>query len=66
MAIGDAFRLIRDGELDLAIAGGADKTLADADGFSLLGFELLSTLSRRNDDPRRRFASVRPRRATAS
>ncbi len=51
MAIGDAFRLIRDGELDLAIAGGADKTLADTDGFSLLGFELLSTLSRRNDDP---------------
>ncbi len=51
MAIGDAFRLVRDGELDLAIAGGADKTLADEDGFSLLGFELLSTLSRRNDDP---------------
>jgi len=51
MAIGDAYRLVRDGELDLAIAGGADRTLADEDGFSLLGFELLSTLSRRNDDP---------------
>jgi len=51
MAIGDAYRLLRDGELDLAITGGVDKTLSDFDGYSLLGFDLLRTLSSRNDDP---------------
>jgi 3-oxoacyl-[acyl-carrier-protein] synthase II len=51
MAIGDAYRLVRDGELDLAIAGGVDKTMADYDGFSLLGFDLLNTVTHRNDDP---------------
>lgn len=53
MAIGDAFRLVRDGELDLALAGGVDKTLSDVDGYSLIGFDLLNTLSRRNDEPER-------------
>lgn len=53
MAIGDAYRLIRDGELDLALAGGVDKTLSDPDGYSLVGFDLLNTLSRRNDEPER-------------
>ncbi len=53
MAIGDAFRLIRSGELDVALCGGADKTLSDHDGFSHYGFDLLRTLSTRNDDPSR-------------
>lgn len=51
MAIGDAFRLIRDGVLDLVIAGGAENTLSDFDGFGFLGFDLLKTLSVRNGDP---------------
>ncbi len=53
MALGDAYRLIRDGELDLAIAGGVEKTLSDVDGYGLLGFDLLRTLSTRNDEPER-------------
>ncbi len=51
MALGDAYRLIRDGELDLAIAGGVEKTISDVDGFGLLGFDLLRTLSTRNHEP---------------
>jgi 3-oxoacyl-[acyl-carrier-protein] synthase II len=51
MAIGDAFRLIRDGELDLVVCGGVDKTLSDEDGYSLIGFDLLKTMSRNNDSP---------------
>jgi 3-oxoacyl-(acyl-carrier-protein) synthase len=51
MALGDAYRLLRDGELDVALAGGVDKTLSDVDGYGLFGFDLLKTLSRRNDDP---------------
>jgi 3-oxoacyl-[acyl-carrier-protein] synthase II len=53
MAVGDAYRLIRDGDLDLAIAGGVDKTLSDVDGYGLLGFDLLKTLSTRNEEPER-------------
>lgn len=53
MAVGDAFRLVRDGELDLALAGGVEKMLADGDGYGLKGFELLRTLSTRNDEPER-------------
>lgn len=51
MALGDAFRLIRDGVLDLAIAGGVEKTISDVDGWGLLGFDVLKTLSTRNDEP---------------
>ena len=51
MAIGDAFRLIRDGELDAALAGGADRVLSTTNGYGFLGFDLLNTMSRRNDDP---------------
>lgn len=53
MAIGDAYRLIRDGTLDFAIAGGAEKTLSDFDGYGFLGFDLLKTLSTRNAEPER-------------
>lgn len=53
MAVGDAYRLVRDGDLDVVITGGADKTLSDQDGYSLFGFDLLRTLSTRNTDPNR-------------
>lgn len=51
MAIGDAYRLVRDGELDFAITGGVDKTLSDFDGYSMFGFDVLKALSARNHDP---------------
>jgi 3-oxoacyl-[acyl-carrier-protein] synthase II len=51
MAIGDAYRLVRDGELDLAVCGGVEKTLSDFDGYGLMGFDMLNTLSTRNADP---------------
>ena len=51
MAIGDAFRLVRAGVLDVAVAGGVEKTLSDIDGYGLLGFDVLRTLSTRNEDP---------------
>jgi 3-oxoacyl-[acyl-carrier-protein] synthase II len=51
MAIGDAYRLVRDGDLDLVITGGVDKTLSDFDGYGLVGFDLLKTLSTRNSEP---------------
>lgn len=53
MAIGDAFRLVRDGAVDVAVAGGVEKTLSDVDGYGLLGFDILRTLSTRNEDPER-------------
>ncbi|MFN7964387.1 MAG: beta-ketoacyl-[acyl-carrier-protein] synthase family protein [Acidobacteriota bacterium] len=51
MALGDAFRLIRSGALDAVVAGGAECLLSDNDGFGMIGFELLRTLSSRNHDP---------------
>ncbi len=51
MALGDAYRLVRDGELDLVLAGGVEKVLADVDGYGLIGFDMLRTLSTRNHDP---------------
>jgi 3-oxoacyl-[acyl-carrier-protein] synthase II len=53
MATGDAFRLIRDGELDMVVTGGADKTLSTLQGYGMVGFDLLKTLSTRNDEPER-------------
>ena len=53
MSIGDGWRLIRSGEADVVIAGGADAVAADHDGYALMGFDRLSTLSTRNDDPER-------------
>jgi 3-oxoacyl-[acyl-carrier-protein] synthase II len=37
----------------VAIAGGVDGVAGDEDAYGLLGFDLLRTLSRRNDDPER-------------
>lgn len=51
MAIGDAYRLLREGELDVVLAGGADKVLRTPQGYGFLGFDLLNTMSRRNDEP---------------
>ena len=51
MAIGDAFRLLRDGEADMAIAGGAECALSTPDGYGFIGFDLLRTMSSRNHEP---------------
>ncbi len=53
MAIGDAWRLLRDGEADVALAGGAEGVALDEDAYALMGFDRLRTLSRRNDEPQR-------------
>lgn len=53
MAIGDAYRLLVSGEADAAIAGGAEAIVSDVDGYAILGFERLRTLSRRNEEPER-------------
>ncbi len=51
MAIGDSYKILRDGEVDIAIAGGAEAILSDFDGYGLAGFDMLKTMSTRNDDP---------------
>jgi len=49
-AIGEATELIRTGEADVMIAGGAHSMIHP---FGLTGFSLLTTLSKRNDEPTR-------------
>jgi len=53
-AIGEAARLIRHGEADVMLCGGAHSTIHP---FGVTGFRRLSALSTRNDDPQ---AAVRP------
>jgi 3-oxoacyl-[acyl-carrier-protein] synthase II len=53
MALGDGWRMLRDGEADVVIAGGTEGVAEDRDGYALMGFERLKTLSTRNDDPQR-------------
>jgi 3-oxoacyl-[acyl-carrier-protein] synthase II len=53
-AIGDALRTIQRGEADVMLAGGADSMINPV---GLLGFSMLGTLSRRNDQPE---AACRP------
>jgi 3-oxoacyl-[acyl-carrier-protein] synthase II len=53
-AIGEAARLIRHGEADVMLCGGAHSTIHP---FGVTGFQRLSALSTRNDDPQ---AAVRP------
>ncbi len=48
--IGDAFRLIQNGEADAMIAGGAEAAITP---LSVAGFSAARTLSTRNDDPTR-------------
>lgn len=49
-AVGEATELIRSGDADAMIAGGAHSMIHP---FGLTGFSLLTTLSQRNDDPTR-------------
>lgn len=49
-AIGEAYRLIRDGELDACIAGGAEAPITP---LAMAGFSNMKALSERNDDPAR-------------
>ena len=49
-AVGEATELIRAGDADAMIAGGAHSMIHP---FGLTGFSLLTTLSQRNDDPTR-------------
>jgi 3-oxoacyl-[acyl-carrier-protein] synthase II len=53
MALGDAWRLLRSGDADVVLAGGAEGAAGDADAFAILGFDRLKTLSTRNDAPER-------------
>ncbi|MBM4266847.1 MAG: beta-ketoacyl-ACP synthase II [Deltaproteobacteria bacterium] len=46
--VGEAFRLIRDGYLDAAIAGGAEAAVT---ALGVAGFSVMRALSTRNDDP---------------
>ena len=48
MAIGQAFHAIRDGEVEIALAGGAEAPLAP---LTFGAFALIRVLSTRNDDP---------------
>lgn len=48
VAIGQAFHAIRDGELEIALAGGAEAPLAP---LTFGAFALINVLSRRNDEP---------------
>lgn len=53
MAVGDAFRLVRAGDADVVLAGGAEGFAEDEDAYGLMGFERLKTMSTRNDEPHR-------------
>jgi len=49
-AIGEGLRLIQRGDADAVLAGGADAMINPV---GMLGFSMLGTLSRRNDEPQR-------------
>jgi 3-oxoacyl-[acyl-carrier-protein] synthase II len=49
-AIGLAFRSVREGEIDVCVAGGAEATITE---LAMGGFSNMKALSRRNDDPER-------------
>jgi 3-oxoacyl-[acyl-carrier-protein] synthase II len=49
-AIGDAFKLIRGGEIDVAVSGGSEAALTP---IGLSAFAAMRALSERNDDPKR-------------
>ncbi|MFW6199284.1 MAG: beta-ketoacyl-[acyl-carrier-protein] synthase family protein, partial [Gemmatimonadota bacterium] len=50
IAVGEAWRLIRDGTVDVAVAGGVEAPLAP---LSFGAFSLIRAMSARNDDPER-------------
>jgi len=47
-SIGEAWRVIRSGEADVVLAGGAEAAITDV---GLAGFMVMKALSKRNDDP---------------
>jgi 3-oxoacyl-[acyl-carrier-protein] synthase II len=47
-AIGEAFRWIQRGDIEMAVAGGAEATIT---GLGVGGFNAMRALSKRNDDP---------------
>ncbi|MDO8427516.1 MAG: beta-ketoacyl-ACP synthase II [Deltaproteobacteria bacterium] len=49
-SIGDAFRLIRNGEADVMVAGGTESTITP---LCIAGFNAMKALSTRNDEPGR-------------
>jgi 3-oxoacyl-[acyl-carrier-protein] synthase II len=53
MALGDAWRVLKSGDADVVLAGGAEAFAADEDAFGLMGFDRLRTMSQRNDEPER-------------
>lgn len=48
-ALGEAYEMVRYGEVDLCVTGGADSMV---NPYYFAGFSLLGALSKRNDDPR--------------
>jgi 3-oxoacyl-[acyl-carrier-protein] synthase II len=52
IAVGDAWRLIRDGEVDVAIAGGVEAPLAP---LTFGAFSLIRAMSSRHEDPARAY-----------
>ena len=54
LAIGEAMRMIQQSEVDVMLCGGAHSTIHH---FGVTGFQRLSALSQRNDDPQ---SAVRP------
>ena len=57
-AIGEAAELIRRGEADVMLSGGTHSMIHP---FGVTGFNLLTALSTRNDEPTKSLAAVRPR-----
>jgi 3-oxoacyl-[acyl-carrier-protein] synthase II len=47
-AVGEAFRWIQRGDIDVAVAGGAESTIS---GLGVAGFTAMRALSERNDEP---------------
>ena len=62
-AIGEATEIIRRGDADVMLSGGAHSMIHP---FGVTGFNLLTALSENNDEPAKGVAPVRPATATAS
>ena len=62
-AIGEATEIIRRGDADVMLSGGTHSMIHP---FGVTGFNLLTALSTRNDEPEQGLAPLRSRTATAS
>jgi 3-oxoacyl-[acyl-carrier-protein] synthase II len=58
IAIGEAFRQVRDGYADVMLAGGSEAPLTV---LCFGAFSIIRAMSTRNDDPKTRLAPLRPR-----